>query len=147
MGLHWDVTNCNNSATLLEEESGEWAITNALIWLTIGVDQGVISETNIGEFYARVKVWELVSGAFITKTNSETDKLEDYFITFGDIQKRIGLNTNVSNVPLTAWLKRIDLANQNINGKTKLISKNKIKAVYYSAISEIEEYTASTNDN
>ena len=145
MGLNWDITNCKNMESLQVEETGEWAITNALIWLTMGVDLGNITETNIGEFYARTKVWEFVSGPMTSKFNLETNNWDEYTLTFADIHKRIGLSTNVSNVPITAWLKRIDRVMAESNWvSTKQVSKNKIKAIYYTAIAEVENYSAST---
>lgn len=143
MGLNWDITNCKNMDSLTVEENGEWAITNSLIWLTLAVDMGQITDKNIGEFYARTKVWEALTGAMITRG---TDKeLEDYFLTFADIHKRIGLSTNVSNVTITNWFKRINrMLTENRYGTLNRISDNKIKAIYYSAIAEIEDYSAST---
>jgi hypothetical protein len=142
MALNWDITNCNNYEALQVEEYGEWSITNALIWLTIGVDMGQITETNIGEFYARTKVWELITGAIINKENETTKEWEPYFLTFSDIHKRIGLLTNVSNESITKWFKRIEKVNKEANK----VSTNKIKSVYYSALAEIEEYTTSSRE-
>ena len=144
MALSWDITQCKNMDSLTVEETGEWAVTNALIWLTMAVDMGKISDTNIGEFYARTKVWEAVTGAMITKHNKDTDTLEDYFLTFADIHKRIGLVTNVSNVTTTNWFKRITrVMTENRFGTTNRISNNKMKAVYYTAYAEVEDYSAS----
>ena len=139
MALHWDITNCKNMESLKVEETGEWAITHSLIWLTIAVDMGQITDKNIGEFYARTKVWEALTGGMV-KNGSE-----DYFLTFADIHKRIGLTTNVCNVTITNWFKRINkMLTENRYGTMNGISDNKIKAVYYSAIAEIEDYSAST---
>ena len=128
------------------EETGEWGITNALIWGTVAVDMGQITNSNVGEFYARIKVWELVTGALVTRNNQEEDTWNDYFLSFADIQKRIGLTTNVSVVSITNWFKRIDRINADNYYKKAPISKNKIKAVYYSALAEVEEYTLSTKE-
>ena len=142
MALNWNITNCNNYQALQIEETGEWSVTNALIWLTIGVDMGQITETNIGEFYARTKVWELVTGAMINKQNEETKEWEPYFLTFSDTHKRIGLSTNVSYESITKWFKRIE----EINKQANKVSTNKIKSVYYSALTEVEEYATSSRE-
>lgn len=146
MALHWNITDCKNMEALQVEETGEWAVTNALIWGTLAVDMGQITNKNIGEFYARVKVWELVSGALVQRLNQKEDTYADYFLSFGDIEKRIGLSTNVSNIHRTsAWFERIDRINADNRYKTP-ITKNKIKAVYYSALTEVEEYTLTTKE-
>jgi len=147
MALHWDITNCKNMESLKVEENGEWAVTNALIWLTMAVDMGKITDTNIGEFYARTKVWEAVTGAMVTKIGEDKNTMEDYFLTFADIHKRIGLSTNVSNVTTTNWFKRITrVMTENRFGTTSRISNNKMKAVYYTAYAEVEDYSASTEE-
>ena len=145
MALHWDITKCTNMEALQVEENGEWSITNGIIWLTLGVDMGEITKSNVAEFYARVKVWELVTGAIVSKYVTETDTREDYFLTFGDIQKRIGLSTNVLTEPITKWFKRIERVKAESKW-AKQVSTNKIKAVYYSAIAEVEEYSASAKE-
>jgi hypothetical protein len=145
MALHWNITDCNNYETLQVEETGEWSITNGLIWGTLAADMGQITKSNVAEFYARIKVWELVTGSLLTRHNQETDTWEGYFITFADIQKRIGLTTNVSTVTITNWFKRIDRIMETSSYYEK-VTKNKIKAVYYSALAEVEEYTSSTKE-
>ena len=145
MALHWDITKCNEMLEL--QSDTEWPITNALIWLTMAVDMGKITDTNIGEFYARTKVWEAVTGAMVTKIGDDKDTLEDYFLTFADIHKRIGLSTNVSNVTTTNWFKRITrVMTENRFGTTSRISNNKMKAVYYTAYAEVEDYSASKEE-
>jgi hypothetical protein len=139
MALHWNIENCKDFKSLTNEESGEWTITNALIWQTMMIDMGQITPTNIAEFYGRIKVVETFSW-IITKYNDTTNKREQYKLTFGDIEKRIGLSTNVSTVPFSKWIKRMDTFNhKEENG----VSLNKMMAAYYSALTEVEQYTTS----
>ena len=60
MALHWNITNCKDSASLQTAE--EWPITNALIWQTMSVGIRDITEKTIPEFYARLSVWESIVG-------------------------------------------------------------------------------------
>lgn len=143
MALHWDISNCKNFEALQEEENGEWAITNALIWGTMSVDIGTIKPKNIADFYARVKVIELF-GTLVTKYDDQKDESNPYPLSFGDIEKRIGLSTNVSTVTPNQWLKRIETFNANSRNNHYAVSGNKIKATYYSALAEIESYTTTT---
>jgi hypothetical protein len=130
MSLDWDITNCKNMEALQEEENGEWAITNALIWTTMHVDMGSITEKNTVQFYARTKVVELFT-PLVSKYNEVSDEREDYPISFGDIEKRIGLSTNVVTVPITKWLKKIERYNEQSKYE---VTTDQIKATYYGAL-------------
>jgi hypothetical protein len=130
MSLDWDITNCKNMEALQEEENGEWAITNALIWTTMHVDMGSITAKNAVQFYARTKVVELFT-PLVSKYNEVTDESEKYPISFGDIEKRIGLSTNVLTMPITKWLKRIERYNEQSKYE---VTSDEIKAAYYGAL-------------
>lgn len=66
-------------------------LTNALIWSTITVAIGKISEDNADEFYARLHFTELVVGPFLRKSG------EPYYITPEDVRAHIGLQTNATS--------------------------------------------------
>lgn len=115
---------------LQQEENGEWAITNALIWTTMHTDMGSITAKNAVDFYARTKVVELFT-PLVSKYNQETDEMYDYPISFDDIEKRIGLFTNVITVPITKWLKKIERYNEQSRYE---VTPEQIKATYYGAL-------------
>jgi hypothetical protein len=71
-------------------------LTDALIWLTMAVDIGHITEKNADEFYRRVAMIETLNGASLSKWNAETEKHEARPITLDDVKAHIGLSTNVS---------------------------------------------------
>lgn len=130
MSLDWDITNCKNMEALQEEENGEWAITNALIWTTMHVDMGSITAKNAVQFYARTKVVELFT-PLVSKFNNETNESEKYPLSFEDITKRIGLSTNVYTEPITKWFKKIE----RYNAQSKYeVTSDQIKAAYYGAL-------------
>lgn len=81
-------------------------ITNALIWGTMFVDMGQITEENVDEFYARTVLQEKLSGAYLTETDDEGNHKPRY-ITYEDVRNHIGLRTNVSFVKRAQWLKRV----------------------------------------
>jgi hypothetical protein len=142
MSLDWDITNCKNMEALQEEENGEWAITNALIWTTMHVDMGSITIKNAAEFYARTKVVELFT-PLVSKFNNETNESEKYPIAFGDIEKRIGLSTNVYTLSITKWLKKIERYNEQSKYE---VTSDEIKAAYYSALVYIGQLAKGDNN-
>ena len=100
MSLDWNITNCNNWENLKSEK--EWGITNTLIWATMSVDMGDITEKNYVEFYSRIKALEAVFGALANGPDGS------YFITIEDVKKRIGLSTNVSDKTIGQFFKKIE---------------------------------------
>ena len=111
MSLNWDFTKCKDSEALGEAE--EWPITHALIWLTMGTGIGDISEKNAPEFYARIHLLEEIDGKWLRfathfDAENQADEWEDRPITPEDVQKRIGLSTNVFPMETRAkWLSRV----------------------------------------
>jgi len=99
MSLNWDITNCNNWNDLKSDK--EWGITNALIWGTMYVDMGEITQENCVEFYARMKAIEVTFGAICSSPDG------DYFITIEDVKKRIGLTSNVATKTAGQFFKKL----------------------------------------
>ena len=98
MSLNWSITDIKNwEAVSMKEENGiEGNKTEALIWACMAVDLGSITKKDVDEFFFRVETWEKLRGSFLC----------DYTMTREDIERRIGLSTNVSNVTRTKWLKK-----------------------------------------
>jgi hypothetical protein len=97
MSLNWNIEECSEE---IRNDEGEWPITNALIWATMGVGLGEITEKNAAEFYARVKLSEKLVGQMLNRGP------EPYWITAEDVRKRVGLRTNVSNEGRAKWVNR-----------------------------------------
>jgi len=124
MALNWSIENCNDWEQLITDDN--WQVTNALVWLTMGVDLGEIDVSNVNDFYARIKVWERVCGHLL---------IAPYYITFEDVFRRVGLSSNVSNQSLNEWLKRVI---KIANSKETNLTLTNIKATYYAALEEAE---------
>jgi len=105
MALHWNITNCKDSASLQTDE--EWPITNALIWATMSVGIRDITEKTVPEFYARLSVWEKIVGPLLWGKDEETGRLEERCIEVADLVKRIGLHTNASSMTRAEWRKNL----------------------------------------
>jgi hypothetical protein len=143
MSLDWDITNCKNVEALQNEENGEWSITNALIWATMSNDIGSIKPKNVADFYARTKVTELF-GELVSRISDDNSDIVPYKMTFGDIEKRIGLSSNVFTITPLKWLKKIETFSQQERQKHYNVTVNQIRATYYSALAEVESYTTTT---
>jgi hypothetical protein len=137
MALNWDISRCKNMEALQVEETGEWAITNALIWTTMHTDMGSITEKNAALFYARTKVVELFT-PLVSKYDEVTDKRIDYPISFEDITKRIGLSTNVYTESITKWFKKMERFNER---EKYPVTVEQIKATYYGALVTVAQQT------
>lgn len=112
MSLDWSISNVQNweSISMREENGLEATKTNALIWATLSVDLPGITAKNAEEFFWRIKVLEQKQGPFIWRYSGEGEAATErtaYEFTREDIQRRIGLSTNVSTKPRIAWVARI----------------------------------------
>jgi hypothetical protein len=104
MSLNWNVENVAGFEELCFEhrEDGEEGpgrylrkVTNRLIWLTMAVDIGKITEKNWAEFYARVKLVNRLDGYS-----------DEEYITPEVVKAHIGLSTNVCNETRLRFIKK-----------------------------------------
>ena len=104
MALHWDITavadeyawksgNVDDGGTLDP-------IMHGLIWATMAVGLGKITEQNAAEFGARLDLWQDIHGGFMSGPDGP------FRITREDVRNRIGLRCNVSDETRAAWIKR-----------------------------------------
>lgn len=112
MSLDWSITDVKNweSISMKEENGIEATKTHALVWATLSVDLPGITAKNAEEFFWRIKVLEQKQGPFIWRYKGEGEaatEREAYEFTREDIERRVGLSTNVSTKPRTAWVSRI----------------------------------------
>ena len=85
-------------------------VTNALIWSTISVDLPGITRENVGEFFARLRTIEQISGPFLIRAEGPDGKRpegEDAFLTVDEVIDHIGLTANVTPKSRSAWLKKL----------------------------------------
>ena len=89
-------------------------VINTLIWATMAVGIGSITEENWREFAARMEITERLNGPFLkVSSNITPDKLAIYGLTEAPasfplwvVKECIGLKTNVTNETRSAWSKR-----------------------------------------
>lgn len=104
MALNWNIEKCDNYKELTEGEP--WQITNALIWGTMAIGMREITAKNYKEFYQRVNLMEKLNGTWLSRHDTETQKVESLFITEDDVKRRIGLRTNAGTIPRQTFIKR-----------------------------------------
>lgn len=90
MSLNWDVRNCDESV----KDEKNWSITEIIIFATMSVDMGEITEQNVDTFIARVRAIETVYGPSVVENTK--DGLVHRGLTEEEIRLRIGLKTNVT---------------------------------------------------
>ena len=77
-------------------------VTETLIFMTMPVRLGSITQANADDFYARVKIMEKLDGPFLH--GFRDGKRQDRFFTPQDIQAHIGLGCNVTSESFAKFL-------------------------------------------
>ena len=102
MSLNWNISEIKDSDALCwREVNGETQLaptTECMIWATMIVDIGEITEKNAMRFAERLYQWETIVGTI----SSDGERL-----TFADVKAHIGLRTNVITTSDAKWRKRI----------------------------------------
>lgn len=107
MSLNWQVDGIKDYKTVCWKEDGEMnPVTNTLIWGTIGVGMGQITDKNVDEFAARFRLLEKIHGAFLYKP-AEGGGKQDWYLSDEDFIAHIGLWCNVSFESRTKWVARM----------------------------------------
>lgn len=106
MSLNWNLTKiedheerCFNEITT-GPNKGKFkldATTESLIWTTMLVGMGEITEKNWEEFFIRMRTFELI-----------LDYDDNRCITPADVRNHIGLTTNVSKESRTQFMKKVE---------------------------------------
>jgi hypothetical protein len=110
MSLDWNLTKINNNIEVCWEKNEDGTdklnpVTESLIWLTMGIGMGSITEDNQSDFYCRVAMYEKLFGTMLSYWKDS--KKVSVPITPEDINNHIGLTTNVSKDTDAAFRKRI----------------------------------------
>lgn len=95
MSLNWSIEKCANwgAITPTTKNGHEGVVTNTLIWAALSVKLGCITAVNVDEWVKRLTALEELGGAFMYKDG------EPYSLTREDIERRVGMTTNVRTVP------------------------------------------------
>lgn len=105
MSLNWDISEIADHEELFVGEGDERrldGLTDSFIWTSMVTGLGknwTLDADFAPEFYARVKLLEKLGGPLVTRDG------KPYEVTFEDVQRRIGLHTNVSPVSRAAFVK------------------------------------------
>jgi hypothetical protein len=105
MSLNYDISRVDDAA---KADGEPWRITDTLIWATMAVDMGEITEKNYEEFAERLALSAKVHGTLMQKVVD--GELVDRPITVEEVKARIGLKTNVTTTTARAFQGRLNRA-------------------------------------
>jgi hypothetical protein len=104
VSLNWDITKCSEAA---RSEEG-WPATQSVIWSTMAVEIGTITEDNAKEFVARLELLNRVGMGVISKVTDDGFEPLTGFELAQVVRERIGLTTNVfPNAKRASWTGRV----------------------------------------
>ncbi len=100
MSLNWDISKVKNADELYKtvEEDGKRVsymgiLTESLIWATIPVGIGTITEKNAEKFFKRLRIVEAAGGNRLVHPDGRR-----HYITLEEVRRHIGLSTNASRL-------------------------------------------------
>jgi hypothetical protein len=106
MALNWDTRDIKNHKEVCWVGEGEDRrlnpVTDALIWYTLALDIGDLSEANLNEFVFRMRTYDRLFRPLLSDANGDDRKL-----TYAEVKAHVGLSTNVSKVARNSWMKRM----------------------------------------
>lgn len=111
MSLNWNMENVDKLEDLHSDDN-EWAISESIIWATMMVDLGEITEDNIDEWAYRLALLQAVWGANMSASGNP------FYLTKEHIERRVGLSVNVGNMTRNQWLKKL-LKDDNVRNISK----------------------------
>ncbi len=122
MSLDWDITEIKNHNEICKidiEGDGTYvlhAVTHAMIYNTMAIDIGHITEKNWEEVYRRSIIFDLATGRGPLIDNKTKENIS---FTPEDIRNHIGLRTNVIDKPLGQFKTKVfsimvDTANRKL---------------------------------
>jgi addiction module HigA family antidote len=102
LALNFDVSAIANHAEVTTDpvDKNKWhPVTDKLIWMTMTVDVGELTEKTVDEFYWRMRLLQLFDGP-----NFQFVDGTDVYLTMEDLRDHIGLRTNVITIDRKKWL-------------------------------------------
>jgi hypothetical protein len=83
-------------------------VTEALIFGTMSVGLGAITDKNVDEFAARFRIIEKIHGAMLYKPDPDNEgQIVDWYLSDEDFIAHIGLSCNVTDESRSKWAQRI----------------------------------------
>lgn len=106
MALTYDLTKIRDCGALLDKPGKCFPITEALIWATMAVGIGEITEKTADDFYDRLSIYERLFGPLLRQYDPKGAPKS--FIKREDVLRHIGLKTNVyPKQSFAAWRRRM----------------------------------------
>jgi hypothetical protein len=106
MALHWDSTKCNPAEPV---DDNDFNGRECMIWGSIAVDLGEVTEKNVDEWMFRLRFLERI-GRGITNTPMPESI----------VRRWVGLKMNVSTETRKKWMKkRMDRLEQDVEYQLK----------------------------
>ena len=111
MSLNWSIEEVEDfeEKCFIHNEDGTRRlseVTNALVWSTIGVGIGEITEKNWREYAYRLDLYQTLFGPLLTQVDDD-GKAKPRPLTPLEVRDHIGLHTNVSIETFHRWLRRM----------------------------------------
>ncbi len=105
MALHWSIERVTDWEQLVENDE-QREITEAIVWPALVYDLSGVTEKNIDEWLFRQEFARRVDDFYpITRPRSQVHK-RDLF-TRAELERRIGLSTNVTTTSRAAFQKKL----------------------------------------
>lgn len=111
MSLDWNISKIENLDEVCfipapEGEEGQRLnpVTEALIWSTLAIDIGRLTEKNVDEFAYRLFFYERLMDPFLFNQNTPR------YITYEEVKNHVGLVTNVMDLSRAKWMKHMTSA-------------------------------------
>lgn len=120
MSLRCELEKIDNwREVCLDKKDNIRPITDSLIFATMAVEMGEITEANAGEFYARVSLWTKYVGPFF-----RDGKGEPILIAGSDVVEHIGLSVNVITKTRHQWFARmvVPAMNEDVEHVNRLLA-------------------------
>jgi hypothetical protein len=93
MALTWDATKVEGFDSLTHDES---VTRDSLVFMTMAVGMNSITEDNARTFFSRLSIWEKVNGCGRYKFDEDTQSHSDWFFSFDEVKRFVGLRTNAT---------------------------------------------------
>jgi hypothetical protein len=105
MALHWSIARVTDWKEIAEDDEQQ-KITEAVVWAALVYDLSSITEKTIDEWLFRQEFARRVDDFYPIIRPRSRDHKRDVF-TRAELERRIGLSTNVTNTSRPAFQKRL----------------------------------------
>ena len=101
MALHWSIKRVKHVEEITAD-TDQRGITDAIVWASLVYDLGRVTEKNVDEWLFRQEFARRVDDFYPLYRGAERSTL-----TRADVERRIGLETNVTTTSRVAFQKKI----------------------------------------